>query len=349
MQPSVCSIRRGSISIDEMSVSSRDDDLGKRAAFGLFGNRMAGAAASWCLLWHWSGWRDWHNGGVAGRFCLGGRAFNQSGNDVSAPDGLYRFWCTTEPPGLLAGDLYDPLDRVAGVGDWAAGYRVLNLFLHALNAVLVWRVLVRLRVPWAWLAGAIFAVHPVNVEAVAWILQRKTVLSVAFGFGSLWCWLRFKDDIRLRWYFAAIGLFLLGMLSRVAIVMWPFVLLLCRWWQTGRITRRDFSLTLPFFLISLGLGLVQTWFQVVIASQDSIVRHDSLYSRVLLAGPVVWFYLSKAFWPLHQSLIYPLWPLEPHGVLAWLPDLSLVTLFAVLFSLRRTGEPPDWRGADTTC
>lgn len=107
---------------------------------------------------------------------------------IQAPDGLYRFWFTGQPTDYypLTNSLFWIQWRLWGMNP--AGYHATNIALHALCVVLAWLLLRRLAVPRAWAAAAIFAVHPVGVEAVAWISQTKTTLSTALLYGSLLCY-----------------------------------------------------------------------------------------------------------------------------------------------------------------
>ncbi len=115
------------------------------------------------------------------------------------------------------------------------GYHLVNIALHVVSALLVWRILEHLRIPGAMLAAAIFALHPVNVESVAWIAQLKNVLSLPLALLSVLFYLRHDRDGRWWQLAASVGFFLLSALAKGIALTLPVVLLACVWWQHGRI------------------------------------------------------------------------------------------------------------------
>ncbi len=253
---------------------------------------------------------------------------------IKASDGLYRFWCTTQPTD------YWPLTSTTWWLEWRVwqkkpfGYHLVNVVLHALNAVLWWRVMARLKIPAAWLAAAVFAVHPVNAESVAWIAEQKNTLSMfLFALTLLW-YLRFEDTSRGRWYWLAVGTFTLALLSKTSVVPLPVVLLLCAWWRRGKVGRADLLRLLPFFALSVATGFVTIWFQsrTVMAQQ---ILHRSLALRVAGAGWACWFYLWKALVPVHLMTIYPQWRVDMSSPLACLPSLIVLGCLGIFWRYRQ--------------
>jgi len=227
-------------------------------------------------------------------------------------------------------------DRVTGLPD-PTSYHVINVLLHAVACLLLWRVLVKLEIPGAWLAAAVFAVHPVNVESVAWITQRKNVLAMVFYLVAVCQFLDFEKTNRPIRYLAALGSFLLAMLSKGAVVAMPLVLLLLAWWRRGRLTRTDLVRTIPFLAVSVVMSGAEIWFQQVRAIGEETIRNAGLAERIMATGPIAWFYLQKALVPLELSFVYPLWQFDPSDALQWLPLVAGLSVLGVLVWATRSG------------
>jgi len=256
---------------------------------------------------------------------------------IHAPDGLYRFWFTAEAPD------YFPLTWSSLWVEWrlwgthAAGYRATNILLHAAAAVLLWRVLVHLGIPGAWLAGLLFAAHPVNVESVAWISERKNTLAMVFFLLTALAYLRSDRGARGGWYAACLVFFALALLSKTAVVMLPVALLVVTWWRRGRLGLRDLALAAPMLAMSLACGVVTLLFEyALIGGQAVRPAGEGFGAKLAISGLAVWFYLYKAVVPLGLSLVYRRWQVDGGAVLSYVPLVLLAGCFAALWPVRRT-------------
>ncbi len=219
------------------------------------------------------------------------------------------------------------------------GFHLVNIALHAVSALLVWRILRHLQVPGAMLAAAIFALHPVNVESVAWISQLKNVLSLSLALLSLLFYLRHERSGGWWQLAASVALFLLSALAKGMVLTLPALLLACDWWQRGRISRRDLLRVLPFAIIAALMIAVEVSKQHA-GIGSAVVRSDSLFGRAAVAGCAVWFYFWKAIWPVNLMFVYPRWHINQRDLWAYLPGVLLAGILAVAWWRRRSWGRP---------
>ena len=226
-------------------------------------------------------------------------------------------------------------------GDATLGYHLINILLHAFTALLLWKILRRLQVPGAYLAAAIFALHPVCVESVAWISEIKNTLSGAFYLGAALVYLRFDRTRNWRFYFVTLGLFLLGLMSKTVVATLPAALLVVFWWQRGRLSwKQDVLPLIPFFVVGFGAGLFTAWVEWKFVGARGSEYDFTFIERVLIAGRVIWFYLGKLVWPVDLIFIYPRWHVSQTVWWQYLFPLSALLVSVVLWLLSRRNRAP---------
>jgi hypothetical protein len=268
---------------------------------------------------------------------------------IRSPDGLLQYWFSAQSTD------YWPVSNTTWWIEWRlwgqnpTGYHVTNLILHTLDALLLWAILDLLEIPGAFFAALLFAVHPVNVESVAWISQRKNVLSMLFFLLSVLSYLRFdsrsteqiergasiadySSKMHLARYALSLTAFLLAMLSKGSVAVLPALLLLVTWWRYGHITPRDLIRIVPFVLVAIILTAVNILFQRHAAGEN--IRAATFIERLLGAGAAVWFYLLKALVPVNLAFVYPQWHVDEHDIRWWLALLAIIILTVTLWSQR---------------
>jgi len=243
------------------------------------------------------------------------------------------------------------------------GYHMVNILLHALNSVLLWFVLRRLELPGAWLAAAIFALHPVHVESVAWITERKNVLSGFFYLCAFLAYLRFSPlpphaegrgtpspagppppqigAWSWAWYAVSLTCFLAALLSKTVVCSLPAVLILVYWWKRGRPTRREWAALIPMFII----GALLAWNTARLEKINVGARGASFdftpVERILIAGRALWFYAGKLVWPHPLIFNYERWTIDAGEPWQYLfPIAAVAVLLILLANVRKWSRGP---------
>jgi protein O-mannosyl-transferase len=258
---------------------------------------------------------------------------------IVGPLGLKEVWTSAQAvyyPLVLT--TFWTVHKFAGLSPWP--YHLLNVFLHAGSAVLLWQVLRHLNVRGAWLGAALWALHPVMVESVAWVTELKNTQSGFFYLLSIFCFLksdaaiqgraisssplRRSGDRRSLLFASSLVFFILATLSKPSVVMLPVVLFLCIWWRTGRTRRHDVLALVPFVLISAVASIWTIFEQKYHAGATGTEWAQTWPERLIIAGRAIWFYLAKLIWPHPLIFIYPRWQIDSSQVTAYLPLLAVI-------------------------
>ncbi len=262
---------------------------------------------------------------------------------LSAPDGLSRIWFSAHSQSQYFPLVFTTLRvEYALWGLNPVGYHVVNVCLHIVNALLVWALLRRLALPRAWLAAAIFALHPVQVETVAWVTELKNTESTLFYLLAVFAWLNFCAG-KGRWFYAlALALFALALFAKTTACTLPAVLLLALWLKNDLVNWRRILQTLPFLLFGLGMGLLSVWWENHLGNY--LPKYHLLggsLDRLLIATHALWFYAGKIFWPASLTFSYPRWDINAGD---WRQYVWLAGCLAVAAALwlgrRKFGRQP---------
>ena len=222
-----------------------------------------------------------------------------------------------------------------------------NVLMHGASCLLLWCILRQLSVRGAWLAAAILAVHPLAVESVAWITERKNTLCLMFALGSVLVWMKSAADwteprqFRLGRYLLSLILFFLALGAKISAFIVPPVVILLAWWKRGRLSwRYDVFPTLPMFLAAFGLGLVVSWLEKHQAGALGPIFDELTWpKRIVLSAQALWFYAVKSLVPHPVSVVYYRWKLDPSQWWQWLP---LLALLGALWALWRSRSRHAW-------
>ncbi len=218
------------------------------------------------------------------------------------------------------------------------GFHLVNVLLHGINAVLVWLVLRRLQIPGSWLAAAIFALHPVQVETVAWITELKSIESLFFCLLAVLAWMQFIDTAgpqRWRFYALALAAYLAALFAKTTACTLPAALVLVLWLRGQRFVPARAAQIFPFVLIGGGMGLVTVWWEKHLGNwNESFGLAFTLTERMLIAGRALWFYAGKLLWPVNLTFSYPRWNINAADAVQYIPVAGCFAVAAGLWIWR---------------
>jgi tetratricopeptide (TPR) repeat protein len=305
--------------------------------------------------------------------------------ELQSTDGLRRIWFE-----LGATQQYYPLTHSVFWlehklwGDATLGYHLVSIFLHAVCAVLLMKVLQRLEVPGAALAAAIFALHPLQVESVAWMTELKNTLSGVFYFAAAWAYLRYdqakeestsgereikeaceakeprapaaaapgsaappvafsrtQSNPMILAYSLALGLFILGLLSKSVVATLPAALLVALWWKRGTLTLRRVVLPLsPFFVLGIAAGILTAIVERRYIGAQGQDFDFTVVERLLIAGRVALFYPGKLLWPAELIFIYPRWDISQSVWWQYIFPVASLACLGAAWGVRKLSRGP---------
>jgi len=214
-------------------------------------------------------------------------------------------------------------------GDATLGYHLVNIVLYATSAWLLLALLRRLAIPGALFAAFLFALHPVQVESVAWITELKNTLSTLFYLLAAHAYLRFDETRRPAAWGTAAAWFVAGLLTKTVIATLPFSLAVVLWWKRGSLTwQKDVRPLLPLVALGIAGGLTTAWVERTYIGATGSEFNFSAIERILIAGRAVCFYAAQLVWPANLMFTYPRWTVSQA---VWWQYLFPASVGAALF------------------
>lgn len=286
--------------------------------------------------------------------------------DLRSWDGLRRIWTDVH----ATQQYYPVLHSAFWVehrlwGDSRLAYHLVNLFWHALAAVLLAVGLRRICVSdlsgqtaeaagnamtanaWIpprgieWIAALLFALHPMEAETVAWISEQKNTLSLVFYLGAGLAYWRFIERRRTADYAIGAILFVLALGAKSVTATLPAALLVVLWWRQGKLAWwRDVLPLVPWFAVAIVSGLFTAWVERTLIGADGADFSLSFVQRVLLAARVIWFYIGKLLWPAHLAFFYEHWDVRSAGLGVWFGLFAAIAVTVGFWALRKRTRGP---------
>ncbi|MFZ5563158.1 MAG: O-GlcNAc transferase, partial [Thermodesulfobacteriota bacterium] len=255
---------------------------------------------------------------------------------VTQPGGINDIWLTHNMPQYYP--LVFTLFRLEHMtwGDAPAGYHAVNMVLHMANALMLMAVLALVAPAVSFAAALLFAVHPIQVETVAWITERKNLLALFFLLSASLFYLRFYRTSRPGNGFAAFLFYLCALLSKSAAAWFAIVPMVHAWWATGRVTRKDLVLGLPFLLTGAAAGLHTAWLEATKVGAAGETWNLDILAHILLASRISVFYLYKALVPLEFVFFYPRWSISPTAWWQWI--FPVMVIGAIIGAILTRGQ-----------
>lgn len=254
-------------------------------------------------------------------------------------NGLWRIWFD-----LSSTQQYHPLvfstfwleHQIWGVDTF--GFHVVNIILHCSNTAFLWLLLLRLQIPGAALAAGLFALHPVHVESVAWIAERKDVLSAFFYALTLSAWLSYLKRGGATLWWVSFALTAATLLSKSVLCTLPAAMGVLAWWRAPERWRHWTLQLIPFVLLAVAMAGITVWRE---HAHGNAPLDYSLLERVLIAGRALWTYIAMVVWPVDLTIVYDPWEVDSTAGWAYLFPLTVVVMVIGLFLERhRIGSGP---------